>query len=121
VLDIQNALYHWHKTPEWKAIDTQGVRQFVFDTDDPLADAFLVQYGDYPDPNEIGIDYADILSQATMAIQCRIDKTAPIPIDTLDHLSYSFIAKLGLRGTIVCAWVGTMPAFLLATPGTSTI
>jgi hypothetical protein len=33
VLDIQNALYHWHKTPEWKAIDTQGVRQFVFDTD----------------------------------------------------------------------------------------
>jgi hypothetical protein len=29
-----------------------------------------------------------------MAIQCRIDKTAPIPIDTLE---YSFIAKLGLR------------------------
>jgi hypothetical protein len=32
-----------------------------------------------------------------MAIQCRIDKTAPIPIDTLDHPGYSFIAKLGLR------------------------
>jgi hypothetical protein len=97
VLDIQNALYHWRNTPEWKAIDAQGVRQFVFDADDPLADAFLVQYGDYPDPKEIGIDYADILTQATMAIQCRIEKTAPIPIDTLDHPGYSFIARLGLR------------------------
>jgi hypothetical protein len=53
--------------------------------------------GAYPDAKEFGIDYADILTQATMAIQCRIEKTKPIPIDTLDHLSYSFIAKLGLR------------------------
>jgi hypothetical protein len=97
VLDIQNALYHWRNTPEWKAIDAQGVRQFVFDADDPLADALLAQYGDYPDPKEIGIDYADILSKATMAIQCRIEKNAPIPIDTLDHWGYSSIAKLGLR------------------------
>jgi hypothetical protein len=55
VLDIQNALYHWRKTPEWQGIDTQGVRQFVFDADDPLADAFLAQYGDYPDVKEMGI------------------------------------------------------------------
>jgi hypothetical protein len=97
VLDIQNALYHWRDAPEWKAIVAKGARQFVFDADDPLADALLIQYGDYPDSNELGIDYAELVAQATMAIQCRFDKTAPIPIDALDYPGYSFIGRYGLR------------------------
>ncbi|MFX8797669.1 hypothetical protein ABTM57_20325, partial [Acinetobacter baumannii] len=82
-----NALVHWRTTGEWKSIDERGVRQFVWDADDPLADTFLVHYGDYPAAAEIGIDYLDLLCQATLAIQCRIDKAAPIPIDVHDHPS----------------------------------
>src|SRR5438105_4110846 len=57
VLDMHNALYHWRNTPEWKAIDEMGVRRFVCEPDDPLADTFLLQYGAFPDATEIGIDY----------------------------------------------------------------
>jgi hypothetical protein len=43
----------------------------------PLADTFLLHYGAYPDATEIGIDYSDLLLQATLAIDCRID-TSPV-------------------------------------------
>src|SRR5262249_25846898 len=65
VLDIHNALAHWHDTPGWKEINEQGVRLFVWDDDDPLADVFLLQYGQYPNVADFGIDYAEILSRAT--------------------------------------------------------
>jgi hypothetical protein len=50
-----------------------GLRSFVCRADDPLADVLLVQTGAYPDAAEIGIDYGEILAQATMCIQCRIE------------------------------------------------
>ena len=97
ILDIHNALVHWRTTGEWKSIDERGVRQFVWDADDPLADTFLVHYGDYPAAAEIGIDYLDLLCQATMAIQRRIEKAAPIPIDVHDHPSLGYLSRHGLR------------------------
>ena len=97
VLDIHNALTHWHDSPGWKAIDKEGIKRFVWDDDDPLADVFLAQYGAYPDPDQIGIDYAEILSQATLALDCRIDKTSHIPMDVLQHPSYGYLTRLGLR------------------------
>jgi hypothetical protein len=63
------------------------VRTVTWADDDPLADTFLVQQGAYPETSEIGIDYADILSRVTMAINIGIDKTAPIPATIYDHVS----------------------------------
>jgi hypothetical protein len=97
VLDIHNALVHWHDSPGWKALDEQGIKRFVWDDDDPLADAFLAQYGAYPDPEQIGTDYAEILSQATLALNCRIDKARSIPLETLQHPGYSYLTRLGLK------------------------
>jgi hypothetical protein len=94
ILDIHNALVHWRTTGEWKSIDERGVRQFVWDADDPLADTFLVHYGDYPAAAEIGIDYLDLLCQATMAIQRRIEKAAPILIDVHDHPSLGYLSRV---------------------------
>jgi hypothetical protein len=106
LLDMHNALLHWRDTPEWKAIDAQGVRRFVWDDDDPLGDAFLLQYGAYPDANDIGIDYGDILSQATLAVDCRIDKAAPVPLDVLNHPSIGYLCRHGLRRhyTVRAGW-----------------
>ncbi|MGA8616430.1 MAG: hypothetical protein WB760_32995 [Xanthobacteraceae bacterium] len=96
VLDMHNAFYHWRNTPEWKAIDGMGVRRFVCEPDDPLADTFLLHYGAYPDAADIGIDYSELLLQATLAIDCTIDKTLPIPLDPLDHPSFGRLTREGL-------------------------
>jgi hypothetical protein len=56
-----------------------------------------MQYGAYPESKDIGIDYAGILSQATLAIDCRIDKAVPIPIDVLEHPSLGYLTRHGLR------------------------
>jgi hypothetical protein len=97
ILDIHNALVHWRESGEWKAIEERGVRRFVWDADDPLADTFLIHYGDYPAATEIGIDYLDLLGQATLAIECRLDKTGPIPMDVHEHPSVGFLSRHGLR------------------------
>jgi hypothetical protein len=97
VLDIYNALAHWHDTPGWKEINEQGVRLFVWDDDDPLADVFLLQYGQYPNVADLGIDYAEILSRATQVSQCRFEKARPIPIDVLEHPNLGYLTRLGLH------------------------
>jgi hypothetical protein len=106
VLDIHNALAHWRDTPEWKAIDKMGVKWFVWDDDDALADMLLLQYGAYPNATDIGIDYDEILSQAILATACRIDRTAPIPMDVLEHPSLGDLARNGLRRhyTVRAGW-----------------
>jgi hypothetical protein len=106
VLDMHNALAHWRDTPEWKAIDEKGVRRFDWDNDDALADSLLLQYGAYPDAKDIGIDYAEILSQATQATDCRIDRAAPIPMDVLEHPSLGYLTRHGLNRhyTVRAGW-----------------
>lgn len=96
LLDIHNMLVCSRHTPEWKARDEQGIRAVVWADDDPLADAFLMQYGAYPAPDEIGIDYADLLSQVTLAINIDIDKNAPIPTTIYDHASLGYLTRHGM-------------------------
>jgi hypothetical protein len=96
LLDIHNMLVHSQHTPEWKVRDEQGVRTVMWADDDPLADTFLIQHGAYPDPNEIGIDYADTLSRVTMAINIDIDKNAPIPTTIYDHVSLGYLTQHGM-------------------------
>lgn len=100
MLDVHNALVHWHDTPMWKALGEQGLRTFTWDNDDPLADAFLVQLGTYPSKDDIGIDYGAILADAalpTPIMNVKLDKGAPINLDTVEHLSIAFLSRCGIR------------------------
>ena len=96
VLDIHNMLVRWQDTPEWKALDQQGVRTITWAPDDPLGDTLLIQHGAYPPAAEIGSDYAEILSQATMAINLRIDKNMPITTEIYDHVSLGYLTRHGI-------------------------
>jgi hypothetical protein len=97
ILDIHNMLVHSRHTPDWKAIEAQGVRTIVWSDDDPLTDTFLMQHGAYPNASEIGIDYADILSRATMAINIDLDKNLPIKTETYDHASIRYLTRHGIH------------------------
>ncbi len=106
VLDIHNALAHWRDTPQWKAWEAPGIRRFLWDNDDPLAELFQMQLGAYPEADDIGIDYLDILAEATLAIDVHIDKGQPIPLGVLQHPSISSLARFGLHRfyTIRAGW-----------------
>jgi len=67
VLDIHNALVHLQRKPEWKRVKEQGMRLYTWAPDDPLADIFLIQFGDYPDRDEVLIHYRDLLREASEA------------------------------------------------------
>jgi len=106
LLDIHNALAHWHDTAGWKPVLEQGVRVFEWEEDDPLSDVFLMWLGRYPDAADIGIDYAHVLGKATMAIQERIHQDRPIPTSTVNHPSIGYLTKheLTRHYTIRSAW-----------------
>ncbi len=108
MLDASNILAHWYDAPEWKAIDEQGVRQFVWDDDDPWADAFLLEHGAYPDAEDIGIDYGEILSQATMSMDCRLDKAKPIPMDVPNIQASAISPATDFTAITRCSPDGTM-------------
>ena len=93
VLDMHNAITHWHGTPTWKALEDGGIRVFKWDEDDPLAWPFLMQLGAYPNPDEIGVDYAQIFASATVALHEGIDKSQPIPTAVLDHPSIGYLTR----------------------------
>lgn len=97
VLDIHNALVHLHRKPEWKTVKEQGVRLFTWAPDDPLADIFLMQFGDYPNPDEILIHYRDLLREASEATEVKIDPTAKLPADIFEHPSIAFMSRCGLQ------------------------
>ena len=63
LLDIHNALVYLRDKPEWKDINNKGFQIYSWQADDPLADMFLIQLGDYPSADEIVIDYRKMLTQ----------------------------------------------------------
>ena len=93
VLDVQNAFAHCQGKPAWTAAKEKGFRRILWDEDDPLADAFLMQYGAYPNPSETGIDYAAIYAHATGAIDLRFDKTAVIPEEIPKHPAVGYLSR----------------------------
>jgi hypothetical protein len=121
LLDIHNMFVYSRHTPEWKAREEQGVRAVVWSDDDPLADTFLMQYGAYPAPDEIGIDYGELLSQVTLVINIDIDKNSAIPTNIYDHASLGYLTRHGMyrHHSITPAW--DYPASSLAMHRTSTI
>lgn len=97
MLDIQNALVHLHRKPEWKSVKEQGVRLYSWAADDPMADVFLMQFGDYPNPDEVGIQYRDFLREASEATEVKIDSAAELSADVFDHPSIAFMSRCGLQ------------------------
>ncbi len=96
-LDIHNMLVHLRNTPNWKAIKDKGLRVYIWQPDDPLADVFLVQFGVYPSADEIGIDYRDMLFQASEAREYSIDHASAISVDALEHPTISYLSRHGLE------------------------
>ena len=97
VLDVHNALAHLQDKPELKAMRDKGVRMYTWQDNDPLADVFLSQFGAYPNIEETGFDYRAAIMTATEAAENALNPTAPIPSDTIEHPSISYISRHGLE------------------------
>jgi len=97
VLDVHNALVSSDDKPEWKAVKEKGVRLYSWAPDDPLADVFLMHFGEYPSKDEIHIDYRGLLKQVSEAEEIAIDPAAPLGTDLFEHPSISFVSRLGIE------------------------
>ncbi len=100
LLDVHNAVAYCRDKPVWVSLCEQGVRTFSWDPNDPLADVFLMHLGGYPDSTEIGIDYLDMITKATLPhpiVDIRLLSSAPIPLDIIQHPGIPYISRLGLR------------------------
>ncbi|NEJ23956.1 hypothetical protein GR247_27920 [Rhizobium leguminosarum] len=96
LLDIQNLIVRLRDTPDWKRFLDDGVRVPRWAPNDPLADAFLAQFGDYPEPEEIGIDYGQIVSEVTGALNIDIPLGGSVPSEILNHPRIAHLTKFGL-------------------------
>jgi hypothetical protein len=96
LLDIHNALAHLRGKPEWKAINDRGFRIYNWRVDDPLADIFLTQFGNFPSVDEIGIDYRETLAKGFETTEFGLDPVSPIPADMLDHPTISYLSRCAL-------------------------
>jgi hypothetical protein len=97
VLDIQNALVELDRSPALESIKKHGLRIYTWDNDDPLADVFLMQWGQYPDPIVTGVDYLAMVKNGTGGTEQAINKDAPIPVDILEHPSLAYLSRHGLH------------------------
>jgi len=100
ILDIYNGLAHWREQPDWKSLQEVGLRTFGWAADDPLADVFLMHLGEYPNKDQIGLDYGEALAHATLPhplIHLTLQKEQPIPLETIRHPSIGYISRHALR------------------------
>jgi hypothetical protein len=97
VLDVINALTFWREKPDWIDTKGRGFFRITWDEDDPLADAFLMQYGAYPDAAQVGIDYAAVFTEATGAVELKIDKNTAIPKELLDRPAISYLTRHAIK------------------------
>jgi hypothetical protein len=97
VLDVHNALVHLQTKPEWEAVKKSGLRFYSWAPNDPLADVFLMHFGQYPNRDEVPIDYYDLFIRGADAGQVEIESTSALPPDLLDFPSVSFLSRFGLK------------------------
>ena len=97
VLDINNALIYLRDKPEWKKIKDYGVHYYTWAEEDPLADVFLSQLGDYPDKDEVGADYLESLRRTSEFTEISLDSAEPIPALTIDHPNISYLSHYGMK------------------------
>lgn len=97
VLDIHNALAYLRDRPEWKGIKDAELHSYSWGADDPLADVFLTQLGRYPDVDDVGTDYLDMLKNSSECVEIALDLTAPIPTTAVHHPSIAYLSRHGLK------------------------
>lgn len=97
VLDISNAISHLHNKPEWKRLKDEGFRVYRWQQNDALADVFLMQFGVYPSVEEIGVDYAEMITQVAELTTYELQPQARIPADILEHPHFASIGRLGIQ------------------------
>lgn len=106
LLDIHNTLVSMGAHDEIRAIRERGVRVYSWETQDPLADLFLIQLGAYPDATEIGIDYKDIFTRALQPEAAALPPSGALPIDIVEHPTISYLPRHRMRRhyTTPAAW-----------------
>ncbi|WP_313291467.1 hypothetical protein [Rhizobium rhizoryzae] len=97
VLDVRNLLAYQRDKSDWKAVVEHGIRVATWDSADPLADVFLMQFGQYPTEDEVGIDYSRSLSQATGAFDIPIAPNDILPTELGQHPGISYLSRYGLN------------------------
>jgi hypothetical protein len=97
VLDIYNGLAFAEDKHEWKAAKKRGLQIYTWAADDPLADVFLMQLGEYPSADEIHIDYRKFLKDVSDAKEVAIDPASHVPADLFEHPSIAFVSRYGLE------------------------
>lgn len=97
VLDIHNALAYLRDKPEWKKIKDYGIHYYSWAADDPLADVFLSQLGHYPDKDEVGTDYLELLRSVSEFTEISLDSSKPISADTIGHPNISYLSRHGIK------------------------
>lgn len=96
LLDVHNVLAYWSQQSDWKSVTDRGFRRIIWHDADPLSDGWLFQFGAFPTPDEIGIDYASIIHRATMAVDFAIDAAAPVPDGIFAQTSVAHLNRYGL-------------------------
>lgn len=106
VLDIANAISHWHTKPEWRYLKDQGVRAYQWDQGDPLSDVFLMQLGAFPAIEEIGVDYSAMVAEYAGSEMLDLKMQAPIPSDVAKHPGMAAIGRFGIERhhTVQAGW-----------------
>ena len=97
VLDIHNALAYWHEKQEWKELKEYGLHSNSWATDDPLADVFISQLGGYPDKDEVGKNYLELLKSYSEFTEILLDSEKPIPTTTIDYPGISYLSRHGIK------------------------
>jgi hypothetical protein len=97
LLDMRNALVHWRGTTGSEVLTDEGICTFGWNDSDPLSDTFLMQYGAYPEPKTIGVNYSNFLSEITFAEHLQIDRWSPIREETQNRPSLAYLSRRGLE------------------------
>ena len=97
ILDISNLLYHYRHASGKKSIKSLDVSLFDWSEQDPLSLIFSIQYGSYPSPELIGIDYKDLIKNELDCPVVSIVQDAPISGEFANRRPAAFLSRCTLR------------------------
>ena len=114
VLDVHNLFSHAYQKRNNRELRRSGARLYTWSQDDPLADMFLMHLGQYPAPDQIGIDYQRIFRDAAAPKEVLLDSAVPVRAGILNHPTIAYFSRHGLeRHYRVPAGGWDLPGFYL--------
>jgi hypothetical protein len=97
-LGIAHPVYDIHdKFVKGEVKPRNSAVRYLWGTADPLADVFLVQYGDYPPVDETGINYGSFVTRHLSGSEISIAQTDAPPSDSIMALTPSKITIYDLE------------------------